>query len=111
MIEDTREPDQIECPVRADELVDISFNELESLSEGVFTRDPLRLPQVQRFDLDPQNMGAALRKLQAVEPRIAADIEHRPARHILRHYMLQLVPFELGKIAEAVLWRSLRTVG
>src|SRR5205814_333051 len=56
-------------------------------------------------DADHPRRAAALH-LDGVEAGVAADIEHRPARKVLRDGMGEPAPLDGGEVSQEVVWRG-----
>src|SRR5690606_40562232 len=70
---------------------------------------PICLREEMLVDVEAYNTRAALRQLDAVEPRVAADVERAPAGHVARQVRLELPPLERREIAQRMLGRGLRS--
>ena len=72
---------------------------------------PSGLAQVALIKIDPKDRCAPASELKRVKPRIAPDVEARPAAKVLRNVRCDLMPLEGGKIAQVVRRVGLRPVG
>src|SRR3979490_1255006 len=111
VVENTQEPDNIEPFCASREVVHGGLLELDAISQAELSRRPVRLLQVVRIDVDGSDIGAPARKLETVEARVAADVEHPLSREIRRDERLYLTPLHQGEIAQGMLWRGLLAAG
>ncbi len=111
VVEHSQEPHEIELLAAGCQLVHGPFPELNVILQSVFARGPTRLREIVRVDIDTRHLRAAARQLEAIEPGIAADIEHAPARQVGGDIGLDLPPLDGRKIAQGMLGRRLRPIG
>src|SRR4051812_21941351 len=95
VIEDAHEQHQIEFLAETADVVDRSLVELDVEAEAIGEQP--RLTQVERLAVDADDVRrAAPLHLERVEPRVAADLEHRPPGEVRRESMCETAEIRVG---------------
>src|SRR5207248_8037659 len=90
---------------------DVALLETHAVLEAELPSAPSRLIKVHHVDVDGGHERTALRDLERVEPRVATDVESRPAREISGQTIGDLQPFPAGKVPERVIRLGLGAIG